>query len=159
MSFLKDQNMNQTAIRLLHIEDDRIQQALVARQLAALQDYRFDITVAASEGEALTLFPGSGFELVIMDYLLHQGNGLSCLRRIRELDPIIPVIAVSSVATDEIAAELISADADDYLAKQTLDSKILGQSVRNVLARAKAFRATFAAMGKSISTAPSLTTV
>jgi CheY-like chemotaxis protein len=133
------------AIPLLHIEDDRIQQALIALQLSALQDYRFRITVATSEDEALALFPGGGFGLVILDYHLNQGNGVSCLRRIRQIDPMVPIITVSGSATDQIAAELITAGADDYLAKQTLDSKILGQSVRNSLTRAHAFRTRFAA--------------
>jgi len=131
-----------TAIKLLHVEDDRIQQALLACELAALDEYRFDITVVTSEDEALAVFPGGGFELVILDYHLIQGDGVSCLRNIRQIDPIVPTIAISGVATDEIAAELISAGADDYLTKQTLDSTILGQSVRNVLTRAKAFRTT-----------------
>jgi CheY-like chemotaxis protein len=138
--------MTPIEIRLLHVEDDRIQQALMAHQLAALRDYRFDITVAASEAEALALFAGGGFELVVVDYQLNQGDGVSCLRHIRQIDPIVSIITVSGVATDEIAMALISAGADDYLAKQTLDSKILGQSVRNVLTRAHAFRARFAAL-------------
>jgi DNA-binding response OmpR family regulator len=94
------------------------------------------------------VFPGGGFELVILDYHLSQGNGLSCLRNIRQIDSIVPIITVSSVATDEIVSVLISAGADDYLAKQSLSSKTLGQSVRNVLTRAKAFRARFAVPGK-----------
>ena len=138
--------MDRISILLLHVEDDRIQQALVAHQLAALTDYRFETTVATSEDEALALFAGGGFELVIMDYQLIRGNGLSCLHHIREIDPIVPIIAVSAVATDDVAADLISAGADDYLAKQTLDSKTLGQSVRNVLTRAQAFRSRFAAL-------------
>lgn len=141
--------MTATAIQLLHVEDDRIQQALLARQLRGMQDYRFLITAVASEDDALAAFSENGFELVILDYHLSQGDGVNCLRRIRKIDPIVPVIAVSGVATDEIAAELISADADDYLAKQTIDSKILAQSVRNVLTRAKAFRATFATHARS----------
>lgn len=142
--------MTPTTIRLLHVEDDRIQQALLARQLTALQDYRFDITVATSEGEALTVFAEGGYELVILDYHLSQGDGVNCLRHIRQIDPTVPVIAVSGVATNEIAVELIAAGADDYLAKQTLDNRILSQSVRNVLTRAKAFRGRFALVGSRL---------
>ena len=133
-----------TPIRLLHVEDDRIQQSLLARELASLKEYHFDITVATSEDEAKSVFPGGYFGLVILDYHLRQGDGVSCLRYIRQNDPIVPVITVSGVATDEIAAVLIMAGADDYLAKEMLDSKILGQSVRNVLTRAHAFRSRFA---------------
>jgi CheY-like chemotaxis protein len=142
--------MNLTPIRLLHVEDDRIQQTLIARQLASLKDHCFYITTVASEKDALEVFSEGRFELVIVDYHLIQGNGVSCLRQIRQIDPIVPVIAVSGVATDLIAAELISAGADDYLSKNTLDAKILGQSVRNVLTRAKAFRTRFATNGALI---------
>jgi len=136
--------MTTNSIRLLHVEDDRIQQAVIRRKLASLHDYLFDIAVAASEDEAVALFRGGGFALVILDYQLSQGDGVSCLRRLRQIDPIVPIITVSAVASGEIAAVLISAGADDYLAKQTLDTKVLGQSVRNVMTRAKAFRARFA---------------
>ena len=148
--------MSPTAIPLLHVEDDRIQQVLLPHQLAGLQEYRFDITFATSEEGALKIFLGGGFELVILDYHLTQGDGMSCLRQIRQIDPIVPVIAVSGVASDEIAAELISAGADDYLAKQTLDNKTLGQSVRNVLTRAKAFRARIETLGKPTPAVPPL---
>jgi DNA-binding response OmpR family regulator len=129
--------MISTPIRLLQVEDDRIQQAMIARKLLKLQDYQFDISVAASEDEALSLFRGGEFDLIILDYHLNQGDGLSCLNHIRQIDQTVPVIAISGVATDEVAMELISAGADDYLAKQTLNDTILGQSIRNVLTRAR----------------------
>jgi CheY-like chemotaxis protein len=138
--------MTPTTVRLLHVEDDRIQQAWLARKLAGLTEYHFEITVATSEHAALAAFAEGCFDLVILDYHLAEGDGLSCLRLIRAIDSIIPMIAVSGVASDEIAAELITAGADDYLAKQTLDGLVLEQSLRNVLTRAKAFRERFAGL-------------
>jgi DNA-binding response OmpR family regulator len=96
-----------------------------------------------SEDAALEEFVGGEYDLVILDYHLSQGNGVNCLRFIRQHNPTVAVIAISGVATDEIAADLIEAGADDYLAKQTLDKKVLAQSVRNVLIRAKAYRSRF----------------
>jgi DNA-binding response OmpR family regulator len=138
--------MTLNVIRLLHVEDDRIQQVWIARQLATMHDYRFETVQAASEDEALLLFGEGGFELVILDFHLTQGNGVNCLRRIRQHDSLVPIIAVSGTATSKIAAMLIKAGADDYLAKQSLDSRILGQSVRNVFTRAQAFQSRYAAI-------------
>ncbi|QDU28677.1 Transcriptional regulatory protein OmpR [Anatilimnocola aggregata] len=138
--------MTLNVIRLLHVEDDRIQQAWIARQLATMHDYRFETARAASEDEAIRLFIAGSFELVILDFNLTQGNGVNCLSRIRQYDSLVPIIAVSGTATNEIAALLITAGADDYLAKQALDSRILSQSVRNVLTRAQAFQSRFAAL-------------
>ena len=136
--------MTVSTVALLHVEDDPIQQLMLGHQLAEMPEYRFAITVAESEDEALAQFARGSFDLVILDYHLTQGDGVSCLRRLRELDRIVPIIAVSGAASDEIAAVLISVGADDFLAKQILESKTLHQSVRNVLTRAQAFRSRFA---------------
>jgi DNA-binding response OmpR family regulator len=140
--------MTSHALRLLHIEDDRIQQELVAHRLASLADYQFSIKAVSSEDAAVDAFSHDAYDLVILDYHLTQGVGLNCLRRIRRIDSIVPVIAVSGVATSEIAARLIEAGADDYLDKQTLDSQTLGRSARNVLIRAQAFQSRFSIFGR-----------
>jgi len=142
------ETMTPTTIQVLHVEDDRIQHVFVARHLAALSEYDFRIETATSEDEAMEIFQKGDFDLVILDYHLDQGNGLHCLTRIRELDEMVPVIAVSGVATDEIAAKLIEEGADDYLGKKGLDGPTLNQSVRNSLTRAKAFKSRFAALSK-----------
>jgi two-component system chemotaxis response regulator CheY len=146
--------MNSSAIRLLHIDDDRIQQAMVAHALDKLGEYQFSIRTATSEEEAIRSFLEGGIDLVILDYHLSKGDGLSCLRRLRQNDPFVPIIAVSGVATTEIATQLIEEGADDYLCKQSLNfGQSLTQSVRNVLTRAKVLRGRFL----SANTSPSRT--
>ena len=132
--------MAKNQVQLLHVEDHRIQRTLVAQLLHAVDDYEFQITSAETEDEAITTFQRGRFDLVLLDYSLPAGNGLSCLRRLRELDPLVPIIAVSGIATPEIAAELIDVGADDYLDKRKLNETILGESVRNALDRSRAVR-------------------
>jgi DNA-binding response OmpR family regulator len=127
-------------IRVLHVEDDAAQRRYVAHHLAAQPEVRFDIRHAESESAAVAEFDERGAECVILDYHLAQGDGLSCLRTLRARDPIVPIIAVSGVATTEIAAELLQAGADDYIGKQDLTSAVLGRSIRDALARADACR-------------------
>jgi DNA-binding response OmpR family regulator len=146
--------MTSSAIRVLHIDDDRIQQALVARSLNKLEGYEFSIQTATSEDDALLLFMQRGVDLVILDYHLNKGDGLSCLRRLRQIDPIVPIIAVSGVATADIATKLIEEGADDYLCKQVLNfGQILSQCVRNALTRAKSYRRRFSTARESSSSA------
>ena len=78
--------------------------------------------------------------MVVLDYHLVRGNGLSCLRRLRQLDPIVPVIALSGKATPEIAAELLQAGADNYLSKTDLAAEMLTGCVKDALVRADAWR-------------------
>lgn len=100
------------------------------RGLAKLADFGFVVESAISENEAISKLP-SGFDLVLLDYHLAQGNGLACLKRIRSADGHIPIIAISGVATPEIAAELLEAGADDYFSKEPFDPEVFGRSVRS----------------------------
>src|SRR5882724_434702 len=133
--------MEPQTVATLHIEDDRFQQRVVAQYLkAAACDRAFAISYATSEDEALRVFQPGRFQLVVVDYQLEQGDGLNCLRRIRDQDAVVPVIALSATTSAEVAAALVKAGADDFLAKQTLNAKTLGQSVCAALARAEALQ-------------------
>lgn len=132
--------MSRRKIKLLHVEDEKVPQQIVAHMLGKIDDLEFAITVAQSEEDAMKQFEQERFELVILDYHLSQGNGLSCLRRMRERDEIVPVIALSAAATPEIAAELLRDGADLYLSKEELSDEQLAECVHSVLARADCWR-------------------
>jgi CheY-like chemotaxis protein len=132
--------MSARAIRLLHVEDDAIQRRLLLAHMSKLSDLRFDVTAAESEDEAMNKL-SQGFDLVLLDYHLTQGNGLACLKRIRNTNGKLPIIAISGVATPEIAAELLEAGADDYFSKTDFEPETFGRSVRAALARADAWKA------------------
>jgi DNA-binding response OmpR family regulator len=127
--------------RVLHVEDDRIQRALIVHYLAMPDEHKYLVTGVESEDQAVDTFRRGGVDLVILVYQLAQGDGLNCLRQLRRLDAIVPVIAVSGMATPAIAAELIEAGADDYLSKQSMDRQILAESIEIALARAQGIRA------------------
>ena len=128
-------------VQVLHVEDDTIQRALVAHYLTGPSDHSYVLTGVESENEAVETFQRGGFDLVILDYQLSQGNGLDCLRRLRRLDSLVPVIALSGIATSTIAGELIEAGADDYLSKKSMDKHTLTHSIGAALARAHGVRA------------------
>lgn len=132
--------MTPRPIRLLHVEDDETQQLIVRHHLEKAAEFQFVTTCVTSEDEAVDACRRGGVELVILDYHLTQGNGLSCLKRLRQLDPILPIVAISGIAGPTTAAELLHAGADDYIAKQDLRSDVLARSVRVALTRADAWR-------------------
>lgn len=127
-------------IRLLHVEDDAVQQEAMGLHLAAIKEFSCAVTAVASEREAVAEFQRTVFDVVLLDYHLAQGNGLACLRQLRKLDATVPVIVVSGLATGQVAAELLEAGADDYLGKQNLSGERLGKSLSAVVARADAYK-------------------
>jgi DNA-binding response OmpR family regulator len=132
--------MSQRTVRVLHIEDDRFLHRLLAHFLAEIGECRFEIVTAESERRGLELFDERGADLIVLDYRLAQGDGLHCLKELRRRDPHVPVIAISGMASSEIAQELIECGADDYLDKRDLSGRVLAQSIRGVLARWDAWR-------------------
>jgi two-component system response regulator AtoC len=68
---------------------------------------------AASALEQVT----SGIDLVLLDYRLPDGDGLTVLRRIKELAPDTPVILMTAFSTVENAVEAMKHGAYHYLNK------------------------------------------
>jgi DNA-binding response OmpR family regulator len=132
--------MGSRTVRMLHVEDDKVQQMMIAHHLKRISELDFAITYARSETEAVDEFRRSPRDFVILDYHLSEGDGLSCLRTLRGFDTIVPIVAVSGQATDEIAGKLLESGADDYISKKDLGGDGLARSVRLALTRADAWR-------------------
>jgi DNA-binding response OmpR family regulator len=127
--------------RVLYFDHGGAQRASIIRFRGMLKKHQYVVTNVESEDQAVDTFRRGGIDVVILDYQHPQGKGLHCLRRLRRLDAIVPVIAVSGIATQAIAAELIEAGADDYLSTQLIDKQILSESIQTVLTRARGIRA------------------
>jgi len=132
--------MSKRVIRVLHIEDDHFQHRYLAHLLQNLDEFEFRITCAESEREGLEIFDEWGADLIVLDYRLPQGDGLHCVKELRNRDAQIPIIAVSGAASDCIARELVECGADDYLNKRDLSGQRLADSVRDVLSRWDAWK-------------------
>ena len=61
-------------IRLLHVEDSRLEQRVISNYLSRMPGIEFDITCARSEDEAVAAFHSSPPDFVILDYQLQPGQ-------------------------------------------------------------------------------------
>lgn len=123
--------MTPPLMQVLHVEDDPEQQKVVGHWLNRIEDFRFQIQTATGEAEALQRFQEHPCDLVILDYQLTEGNGLDCLRRLRQLDAFVPVIAISGVAEPSTFTELMRMGAADCLRKDELQTETLAKSIRS----------------------------
>ena len=83
------------------------------------------------------LLPATGMDaqdVVILDYLLGKHTGMDVLRLMREQGLATPVIFVSALGNDEIAAQALELGAVRYLPKFRLTPAQLGDAVRAVTA-------------------------
>jgi two-component system nitrogen regulation response regulator NtrX len=119
--------------RILIVDDEAgIRQAL--KQVLEYED--LVVRVAASGGEAITVYPEFRPHLVFLDVKMAGLDGLETLTRIRDLDPKAQVVMISGHGTIATAVEATQRGAFDFLEKP-LDTDRLLVTVRNALAHAR----------------------
>jgi two-component system cell cycle response regulator len=121
----------QREINLLSIEDSD-------RDFEKMQDLLKDsdkikLSRALSIEEAMGLLKQGTFDLIILDYLLPDGNGIDFFKMMKKRDVEIPVVVNTAYGDEIIASRLIKEGAYDYISKKNLNKKSLYRSINNAL--------------------------
>ncbi len=120
--------MTYTARLLIAEDEERLRRLL--QMLLSTQGY--DLTLAADGAEAWDLFQQGSFDAVITDLRMPRLDGLSLLRKIKELSPTTPVVVITAFGSIENAVEAMQAGAIDYVTKP-FEEKKLNVSVERAL--------------------------
>jgi len=121
---------------ILIIEDE----LTLAKNIATyLKRGGYDACVASTGEDGLAQIETLRPEAVLLDYALPGINGLDVLKRIKEIDPRIPVILMTGHGSELVAVEAMKAGAFDYLIKPVVLSELklrleqlVGQEKRDV---------------------------
>lgn len=115
----------------LVVDDSKVDQRLAG----GLLENRVDLKVAyAGNGvEALEWMKTSEPDLVLTDLQMPEMDGLQLVRAIRAKHPNVPIILMTAMGSEEIAAEALRAGAAGYVPKRYL-SRDLTQVVERTLA-------------------------
>ena len=103
--------------RILVADDSLATRALVAAALADLAD--FQVERVSTGLEAIKLLSTTETDLIITDIHMPEINGLELVRFVKTSERLrqIPVIVISTEATEEDRERALRLGADDYLAK------------------------------------------
>ncbi|MDR2532726.1 MAG: response regulator [Oscillospiraceae bacterium] len=107
--------------RILIVDDNEINLEVAKGLITSFHDIECD--VALSGKEALSLIETNKYDLVFMDYMMPEMDGIETTRRLREMGGTrreIPVIALSANATAETKDMLIKAGMNDFLSKPVM---------------------------------------
>ncbi|MBX9989673.1 response regulator [Phreatobacter oligotrophus] len=119
-----------TEPHILIVEDDREIRALMAR---LLKGNEFRVSTASDGREMDRILADSRIDLVILDVMLPQEDGLSICRRLRAQRQI-PIIMVSAKGEEVDRVIGLEIGADDYLVKPFAARELLAR-VRAVMRR------------------------
>lgn len=109
-----DTRMGNTSLRILYVEDDP-RSASAVSEVAAQNG---DVLVWAENGSAALLRAGmEAFDVIILDRMLGDIDGLTITRRLRESGIGTPILMLSALGRSSDRADGLDAGADDYMAQ------------------------------------------
>jgi two-component system, OmpR family, response regulator len=117
-------------MKLLLVEDDKAAGAYLKKALGEA-GHTVDHAVAGREG--LLLAAGEPYEVIILDRMLPEVDGLAILRTIRAAGVKTPVLLLTALGGIDDRVEGLEAGGDDYLVKPFAMAELLARV--NALAR------------------------
>lgn len=119
-------------MRILVVDDDL---GLREQLKTSLARQRYDVDTAADGEKALDRIFDSRYDLVILDIMLPQRDGLAVLREMRAADIDTPVIMLTAKGSIADRIRGLDTGADDYLPKPFALEELVAR-IRSLLRRA-----------------------
>ncbi|MEM1314366.1 MAG: response regulator transcription factor [Pseudomonadota bacterium] len=100
--------------RVLIVEDDAETRAYLAR---GLKEAGFAVEAAETGRDGLYLATDSGFDMILLDRMLPELDGLTVLKSLRAAGVATPVLMLTAMSAVDERVRGLRAGADDYLVK------------------------------------------
>jgi two-component system OmpR family response regulator len=118
---------------ILVVDDDRGHRLLLAR---LLDRHGFRPSLAGNSAAALKLIGSAAVDLVLLDVMLPDEDGVAFCRRVRAISNL-PIVMLTALGQGPHRVAGLDAGADDYIAKPFDPDELLAR-IRAVLRRSKA---------------------
>jgi len=102
---------------ILHVDDDQDTRELVTFVLA-LNNYQ--VVAAENCDDALMMARSSQFDLYLIDNWMAGRSGVDLCKKLREFDPLTPVLFYSGAAYESDKQQAFAAGGQGYLVKPVL---------------------------------------
>lgn len=100
--------------KILLVEDEAHVVSFIKK---GLSENGYDVSVAFDGKTGLRLATDSNFDLIILDIMIPEINGLDLCREIRKNDTSVPILLLTALGTSENIVLGLETGADDYLVK------------------------------------------
>jgi DNA-binding NtrC family response regulator len=114
-------------LRILVVDNDLAFRKFTAR---ILDDARWEVDGAATGEMALEKFEHASYSAVLSDLVMGGMTGLELLKKLREIDPHVPIVMVTGHGSIDSAVEAMKAGANDYVTKPLIADELRLRLVR-----------------------------
>src|ERR1700690_3839738 len=127
--------MNEKTLQVLLVEDNAGDVRLLREMFSKERADRFELTHCLRMGEAERHLAKGGVDIVLLDMGLPDGHGLDTVRRAHAAAPGVPMIVLTGLDDEALAAEAMKAGAQDYLIKGQIENRALPRALRHAIER------------------------
>jgi signal transduction histidine kinase len=125
--------MKEKAIQVLLVEDNAGDVRLLREMFHGEKSDSFELTHLLRMSEAETHLAKGGVDIVLLDMGLPDGHGLDTVRRAHAAAPGVPLIVLTGLDDEALAAEAMTQGAQDYMIKGQIESRALPRALRHAI--------------------------
>lgn len=123
-------------IKILLVEDNPGDVLLLQETLADITHFELELAHVDQLANALNRLQSETFDVVLLDLLLPDSEGLETFVQIYNQVPLTPIVVLTGMADETLALRAMQAGAQDYLVKgQASGSDLLMRSIRYAIER------------------------
>jgi len=122
-------------LAVLLVEDNEEEARLVSEMLKGVGPHPITVTHVMGLRDALDRLRTTDFSAILLDLTLPDSDGLETFVRARAEVLEAPIVVLTGLADEDLAAQAVRAGAQDYLVKGRVDGPSLYQSIRYAIER------------------------
>jgi len=126
---------DEKTLKVLLVEDNAGDACLVREMFRKEKPGSVNLTHLSLMSEAVTHLAEGGVDIVLLDMGLPDGHGLDTVRRAHAAAPNVPVIVLTGLDDEALAAEAMKEGAQDYLIKGQIENRALPRALRHAIER------------------------
>jgi diguanylate cyclase (GGDEF)-like protein/PAS domain S-box-containing protein len=121
--------------RLLLVEDNPGDARLLREMFNEEGSPNTQLTHVVSLGEAERYLQGQAVDVILLDLGLPDAQGLSAVRRAQAAAPRVPLVVLTGLDDESVAAQALQEGAQDYLIKGQIETRGLLRALRYAIER------------------------
>jgi PleD family two-component response regulator len=135
--------MTEKTLQVLLVEDNAGDARLLREMFSKEKFDSFELTHLLRLSEAMIHLAKCKVDIVLLDMGLPDAHGLDTVRQVHAAGPSVPLIVLTGLDDEALAAEAMKQGAQDYLIKGQIENRALPRALRYAIERHRMQEALF----------------
>src|SRR5580704_14207560 len=128
--------MNKKSIKVLLLVEDNPGDVRLLREMFQEQgSHHTELTQVETMSQAEKHLAGAAVDIILLDLGLPDAQGLESIRRARAVAPRVPIVVLTALDDESMAAQALQEGVQDYLIKGQIDARGLLRALRYAVER------------------------